>query len=185
MFETKGYKDDLDDIIEHEIQDFCNDGKNVVVSKSDLLKDPVGSVILAQESIRRCGFVYLDSLIDKAIVAKWNKSFQNFMKRENGDGGDWRYPCQGVGRSEVMLPFESPFNETSMYGNPHLRSILAHSFKGTFKMELQTVITSTPGSGNQRWHQGWRYLFDPLEHRPKHSYAIIVGVVCFFFFSSF
>ena len=31
------------------------------------------------------------------------------------------------------------------------------------KMELMTVISSPPGSGNQRWHQGYRYLFDPNE----------------------
>ena len=177
MFETKGYKDELKDVIESELQDFCNDGKNVVISKENLLEDPVKSVILAQEALRRCGFVYLDSLYEPDVVANWNRSFKDFMNRENG-GGDWRYPCQGIGRSEVMLPFETPFNETSIYGNSYLRSILAHSFKGTFKMELQTVITSKPGSGNQRWHQGWRYLFDPKEGRQKHAYAIIVGVVC-------
>lgn len=181
IFETKGYKDDLKDVIESKLQDFCNNGNNVVISKENLLKNPVESVILAQEALRRCGFVYLDSLYEPDVVANWNKSFKDFMKRENG-GGDWRYPCQGVGRSEVMLPFESPFNDTSIYGNPYLRSILAHSFKGTFKMELQTVITSKPGSGNQRWHQGWRYLFDPKEGRQKHAYAIIVGVVCFLSF---
>ena len=176
MIEHHSHEGDDDDAIEGELQDFCNDGKNVVISKSNLESDLVGSVVSANKAIRRCGFVYLDSLYESDVVANWTKSFREFMKRENG-GGDWRYPCQGIGRSEVMLPFEEPFNETSIYGNIHLRSILAHAFKGTFKMELQTVITSSPGSGNQRWHQGWRYLFDQNERRQKYSYAIIVGVV--------
>ena len=48
-----------------------------------------------------------------------------------------------------------------------------------FKMELMTVITSPPGSGDQRWHQGWRYLFHPDERLPPfaavHSASCTVG----------
>ena len=35
-----------------------------------------------------------------------------------------------------------------------------------------TVINSPPGSGDQRWHQGWRYLFHPEERLPP--YAVVV-----------
>ena len=38
-----------------------------------------------------------------------------------------------------------------------------------FKLELMTVITSPPGSGDQRWHQGWRYLFHPDERLPPYA----------------
>ena len=41
-------------------------------------------------------------------------------------------------------------------------------------MDLQTVINSPPGTGNQRWHQGWRYLFDPDERIPP--FAVVVGL---------
>ncbi len=75
IFETKGYKDDLKDVIESELQNFCNDGNNVVISKESLLKDPVKSVILAQEALRRCGFVYLDSLYEPDVVANWEQVF--------------------------------------------------------------------------------------------------------------
>jgi len=41
-------------------------------------------------------------------------------------------------------------------------------------MELQTVINSPPGSGNQRWHQGWRYLWHEEERTPP--YTVVVGI---------
>ena len=37
-----------------------------------------------------------------------------------------------------------------------------------------TVINSPPGSGDQRWHQGWRYLFHPNERLPP--YAVVVAL---------
>lgn len=52
-----------------------------------------------------------------------------------------------------------------------------------FKMELMTVITSPPGSGDQRWHQGWRYLFHPDERLPPfaavHSASCTVAAAAF------
>jgi len=32
-----------------------------------------------------------------------------------------------------------------------------------------TVITSPPGSKDQRWHQGWRQLFHPQEITPPYA----------------
>mmetsp|Transcript_3471 Transcript_3471/g.4673 ORF Transcript_3471/g.4673 Transcript_3471/m.4673 type:complete len:165 (-) Transcript_3471:1229-1723(-) len=35
-----------------------------------------------------------------------------------------------------------------------------------------TVIDSPPGSGNQRWHQGWRKLFHEAERIPPYSIVV-------------
>jgi len=74
-----------------------------------------------------------------------------------------------------MIPFRPPFNlSTALYQDSRLHDILFQLFVGRFKLELQTVITSTPGSGNQRWHQGFQYLFHPEERLPP--YAVVVGI---------
>jgi hypothetical protein len=44
--------------------------------------------------------------------------------------------------------------------------------RADFKLELMTVIESPPGSGDQRWHQGWRYLFHEAERLPPYSVVV-------------
>jgi len=51
---------------------------------------------------------------------------------------------------EVMLPFREPFNDTRLYGDYRIRSIVGAFLDAEFKLELMTVIDSPPGSGNQR-----------------------------------
>ena len=70
---------------------------------------------------------------------------------------------QGTGRIEHMLPFAPPFNDSTVYADPRLLTLIGDFLGEMFKMELQTVITSPAGSSHQRWHQGWRYLFHPDE----------------------
>ena len=52
--------------------------------------------------------------------------------------------------------------------------ILRELFQNEFKLDLYTVINSKAGSGNQRWHQGYRYLFDDTERLP--TYSVVVGI---------
>lgn len=160
---------------EIDMQSACNSGETVVVKKQDFVRDVVKASTRAVSALRKCGFVYLDSLYDPDTIKEWKRAYDEFASSERSE--HFRYPCQGVGRKELMLPFESPFNDTRIYGDAFLRGVLSHAFKGAYKMELQTVITSSVGSGNQRWHQGWRYLFDSTEGNQPLPYAIIVGVV--------
>lgn len=164
---------------ESDMQEYCNDAANIVFTPEDFENDREGTVARATSGLRRCGFVYLDSLYDKKTIESWNEAYQSFMTSDSDTvlREQMRYPCQGKGRHEIMLPFREPFNSSAIYGHPHLRSVLSHSFRGAYKMEVQTVITSPVGSGNQRWHQGWRYLFDPNEDRAPTPFSIIVGVV--------
>ena len=73
-----------------------------------------------------------------------------------------------------MLPFAPPFNDSSIYADPRLRTLLDDFLGDEYKMELMTVITSPPGSKPQRWHQGWRYLFHPDERLPP--FAVVVAL---------
>ena len=58
------------------------------------------------------------------------------------------------------------------FSDPRLLTILYDFLGEHVKLELMTVINSPPGSGDQRWHQGWRYLFHPEERLPP--YAVVV-----------
>eukprot|EP00940_MAST-03C_sp_MAST-3C-sp2_P002802 g2802.t1 len=167
--------DSIERLEESDMQSVCNRAETVVIQRDDFRKDATDASRRAVSALRDCGFVYLDGLYDPQTIESWKRAYDAFEASDRST--HWRYPCQGAGRRELMLPFESPFNDTDIYGNRHLRAVLAHAFKGTYKMELQTVITSQTGSGNQRWHQGWRYLFDSEEGKQPLPYAIIVGVV--------
>eukprot|EP00622_Pseudochattonella_farcimen_P007440 FR743421.1.p1 GENE.FR743421.1~~FR743421.1.p1 ORF type:complete len:132 (+),score=3.23 FR743421.1:403-798(+) len=76
-----------------------------------------------------------------------------------------------------MLPFQPPFNNTGLHDDRRLRRVLEAIFESRFKLELMTVINSPPSSGDQRWHQGWRYLFHPEERLPPYSMVVTVPLV--------
>jgi len=85
--------------------------------------------------LRECGFVYLDDLFDKELLRKIRRAYEDF-KTNDPDVGLFRYPCQGTGRLEHMLPFRPPFNESEVYGDRRLLSVVMHHLKARFKLEL-------------------------------------------------
>ena len=116
-------------------------------------------------------YVYLDNLVPKERVARLREAYEDFRKTD--EAAEFLYPCQGEGRVEHMLPFRAPFNSSDIYADPRLMAVLGDFFSHEqFKMELMTVITSPPGSGDQRWHQGWRYLFHPDERLPPFAAVV-------------
>ena len=131
----------------------------------------------ASKILKECGFVYLDDLFTKEFVDELRDFYVDFVSEKNRDvNSNFRYPCQGKGRIEYMMPFAPPFNESNSapYADHRIRAIVSKFLGPPFKLELMTVINSLPGSGDQRWHQGWRYLFHETEHLPP--YAIVVTV---------
>ena len=158
--------------------DFCRELSGIVITEKDLVTD--GQGLLSEEvraralrSLTECGYVYLDNIISRAKVDEIREAYMAF--RQTDEAKDFVYPVQGQQRYEHMLPFRAPFNDSSIYAEPRLMQILADYFtQEQFKMELMTVITSQPGSLDQRWHQGWRYLFHPDERLPP--YAAVVAL---------
>jgi len=61
---------------------------------------------------------------------------------------------------------------TEIPGDYRVRAIVRAFLDADFKLELMTVIDSPPGSGNQRWHQGWRKLFHEAERIPPYSIVV-------------
>lgn len=150
---------------------------DVVISNKELSEDNWnnGSALgRAVERLHECGVVYLDNLFERHFVDTLREFYDNFVKTSQAK--DFRYPCQGEGRIEHMMPFSPPFNtsHTAPFGDRRLREIISKFLGPPFKLELMTVINSRPGSGNQRWHQGWRYLFHEAERLPP--YAVVVTV---------
>jgi len=149
---------------------FCHELHGVVISEREL-NEPALSVEVRARALRaltECGYVYLDNLVPKERVARLREAYMDF--RQTDEATDFLYPCQGEGRVEHMLPFRAPFNSSDIYADPRLMTVLGDFFSHEqFKMELMTVITSPPGSGDQRWHQGWRYLFHPDERLPPFA----------------
>lgn len=126
--------------------------------------------------LKECGFVILKKFFDKQLLQNVYENFETFKK--SPEALPFRYPCQGVGRFEYMLPFAPPFNTSIVYQDRRLHDILFEFLQSRFKLELQTIITSEPGAGFQRFHQGHQGLFHPSERLPP--YAVVVGVTPFF-----
>lgn len=129
---------------------------------------------LAVRLLTECGFVALGRLFEPAALSAVRDAFDALRASPQGDL--FKYPVQGKGRFEYLLPFAPPFNDSFAftYSDPRLIGILTRLFLGRFKLELQTIITSAPGSGHQRWHQGWPFLFHPEERLPP--FAVVVGI---------
>ena len=112
--------------------------------------------------------MYLDNFFPRERVAEFRAAFELF--RATPESAEFLYPCQGKGRVEHLLPFAPPFNKSTFYGDPRLLELVGDYLgERTFKLDLQTVISSPPGSQHQRWHQDWRYLFHPEERLPPYA----------------
>ena len=152
------------------------DLSGIVISQAEL--HPEGGVLSeetrrrAHNALKECGYVYLDNMFDERTVRELREAY--FALRASDEGKDMVYPCQGPGRVEHMLPFREPFNNSKIYADQRLLTLLTDFLQEQFKLELMTVITSPPGSKHQRWHQGWRYLFHPDERLPP--YAVVVAL---------
>jgi hypothetical protein len=123
--------------------------------------------------MNECGFVNLVNFFPKSKMNKFKQDWDAFEKNES-ESKIYKYPVQGEGRYEYLMPFKAPFNTSFVYQDERMRSILWDFFGGRFKLELPTIITSKAGSKNQRWHSGNNYLFHPEERLPP--YAVVVGV---------
>lgn len=154
----------------------CRDIQQVVVSERELSSGRFTDSTAARAArlLRECGFVYLDNFFPRKVVAQLREAFEAFKKTPLAQ--DFVYPVQGAERVEYMLPFAPPFNDTYIH-DTRLMKILEGFLGGRFKMELQTIINSLTGSDNQRWHQGWRYLFHPEERLPPYA-AVVTMPLC-------
>ena len=156
---------------------------NAIIPNSDIVSLPKKVVAKrASDILRECGFVYLDNLYSASFVDRIRSAYENFLVGNGSSSSPsttatavdpkmFQYPCQGVGRIEHMMPFQSPWNTSNLspYASPILISILDLFLKKPFKLELMTIINSKSNSKNQRWHQGWRYLFQQTERVPPTS----------------
>ena len=152
----------------------CLELESVVVGES-ALHAPGGlsaeTRAAAKAALTDCGYVVLDNMYRRRQVDELRDAYEAL--KAGPDGPLFRYPVQGAGRVEHLLPFRPPFNESAaLYADPRLLTILYDFLGEHVKLELMTVINSPPGSGDQRWHQGWRYLFHPEERLPP--YAVVV-----------
>jgi hypothetical protein len=126
----------------------------------------------AHRSLKECGFVKLKNFFQPEMLSRVLSDFESFKR--SPQSSDFLYPCQGKARVEYMLPFQPPFNTSQVYQDRRLHQLLLDFLQSRFKLELQTIITSPAGSGDQRWHQGFRFLFHNEERLP--AYAVVVGV---------
>jgi len=153
--------------------EWCRDLHRVVVSQDELARPTLSRAVRvkAHRALTDCGYVYLDNMFPAAKVEALRRAYLEL--RESSEAEQFIYPCQGVGRVEHMLPFRTPFNDSEpIYTDRRLLEILGDFLGEQIKMELMTVITSLPGSRDQRWHQGWRYLFHPEERLPPYAAVV-------------
>ena len=150
---------------------------DIIIPHADLADDAWSDGVAlsrAVDRLKECGVVYLDNLFSRVFVDTLREYYYDFIGTD--ESANFRYPCQGSGRIEHMMPFAPPFNasRTSPFGDRRLREIISKFLGPPFKLELVTIINSPRGSGDQRWHQGWRYLFHEAERVPP--YAVVVTI---------
>jgi hypothetical protein len=142
-----------------------------------VVSDGADSTLQAADSLRECGFVYLDNFFPPEKIHQLREAYEALVAGEGS--ADFRYPCQGTGRVEYALPFAPPFNTSGVHDDPRLVGILDAILGADtgYKLELITVINSPPGSSNQRWHQGFQYLWHPNERLPPYAMVVTVPLV--------
>jgi len=152
--------------------EWCTDLSAVVLTPDESAKFPLSQAARskAQRSLINCGYDNLDNFYAREEVEALRRAYVTFRESEEAEA--FRYPCQGEGRVEHMLPFRPPFNTSIFHTDDRLLQILGDFLKEQIKLELMTVITSPPGSQHQRWHQGWRYLFHPDERLPPYAAVV-------------
>lgn len=109
------------DIKEAEAFD-CWEPKNMVIKRSELFNESFDYIEKGRLALRECGFVYLDEIFTREKVKAFKTEFNRFKSTE--EANSFRYPCQGQGRIEHMVPFKPPFNDTSIYGDKRLVNII-------------------------------------------------------------
>lgn len=92
--------------------------------------------LAAVHLLNECGFVALRQFYPPALLQRVLAAFDAFRQNE-AESAPFRYPCQGQGRVEYMLPFAPPFNTSMVYQDARLLQLLFEFFVGRFKMELQ------------------------------------------------
>jgi len=97
----------------------CTDLSGVVLTPAELAMPMTDAArAKARRALTDCGFVVLDNLIPADKVARVRAAYMKL--RDSREGKDFKYPCQGEGRVEHMLPFEPPFNDSGVYDDPRL-----------------------------------------------------------------
>ena len=144
------------------------------IPHSDLYTLPIHTITQrAKTIITECGFLYLDNLYNTSFVDSIYTSYSTFINNTNASQ-PFQYPCQGKGRIEHMMPFQQPWNTShaSPYASPLLQAIIKSILGEPYKLELMTIINSKSKSLDQRWHQGWRYLFQQTERLPPTALVV-------------
>ena len=62
--------------------------------------------------LRNCGFVVLKSFFSNETMSGFKQAYEEFLKDKESEL--FKYPVQGQGRIEYLIPFRKPFNESQV-----------------------------------------------------------------------
>lgn len=105
----------------------------------------------AHRALTECGYVYLDNFFSAEQVGRFRDAY--YELRDSSEGDEMRYPCQGAGRVEHMLPFRPPFNTSNIYGDERLLQLLSDYLQASYPLGKTRAPWPDDGSG---WKRQWK-----------------------------
>lgn len=117
------------------------------------------------------GLVVLDEVLPAEFVAELRGALMPLLEAYVAESG----PNRGVRRNQMYLPFEPPFSDPRLWGNPSVLSVVEQVLGPDFECIYYGSDTPYPGSAPQPIHQDGDALFPEWGERPP-TYSLSMNI---------
>lgn len=121
--------------------------------------------------LARDGVIVLSEPLPGGFVAELRHAFQPLLERYAAG----REPNRGTRRHQMYLPFEPPFSDPALWGDPTVLRVVERVLGPDFECTYYGSDTPYPGSDHQPIHQDGGPLFPEWDGRPP-PYCVALNV---------
>jgi hypothetical protein len=120
--------------------------------------------------LARDGICILRGALDRSLLERWASAFDDLVRvRQRLPGG---LAPRGPGRHYLTLPWQPPFTDRQVFGNPTIFGVLDRVFAQEYVMVQLGVDTPLRGSDYQETHRDYRPLFSDDVVTPLYGLAV-------------
>ena len=123
---------------------------------------PATDTNVLAERLRSDGLVVFPDRLEDGFLGELRRAFTPLLDRYIADAG----PNRGVRRHQMYLPFEPPFSDPRLWGNPVVLDVVERVLGPDFECIYYGSDTPFPGSAHQPVHQDGGPLFPDWGPRP-------------------